>query len=214
MLAGLKARLSPVFDVPRQHDRRWTGRVAIPLMHRRGVMFVRVYRASPPPPRVFWAWLLAGLALLAMICLVITAVAQVNLPEVVARAAKPKPKPGAAAHVRLAPAPAARVMPAPAVTPAEQLAARTTALNQGLNTIYAPTGTAPTTISQTLSRRCHRERTQRSKRSCCSYRALLRIRRPAVVSMFATNTPTCRPASTESCFRTASAALARSSTPP
>ena len=99
-----------------------------------------------------------------MICLVITAVAQVNLPEVVVRAAKPKPKPGAAAHVRPAPAPAARVVPAPAVTPAEQLAARTTALNQGLNTIYAPTGTAPTTISQTLSRRCHRERTQRSKR--------------------------------------------------
>jgi hypothetical protein len=25
-------------------------------------MSVRVYRASPPPPRVFWAWLLAGLA--------------------------------------------------------------------------------------------------------------------------------------------------------
>jgi hypothetical protein len=82
-----------------------------------------------------------------MICLVVTAVAQVNLPEVVVRAAKPKPKPGAAAHVRSAPAPAARVVPAPAVTPAEQLAARTTALNQGLNTIYAPTGTAPTTIS-------------------------------------------------------------------
>ena len=65
------------------------------------------------------------------------------------RAAKPKPKPAAAAHVRPAPAPAARVAPAPVapVTPAEQLAARTTALNQGLNTIYAPTGTAPTTIS-------------------------------------------------------------------
>ena len=82
-----------------------------------------------------------------MICLVVTAVAQVQLPEVVVRAAKPKPKPAAAAHVR--PAPAARVAPAPVapVTPAEQLAARTTALNQGLNTIYAPTGTAPTTIS-------------------------------------------------------------------
>ena len=77
-------------------------------------MSVRVYRASPPPPRVFWAWLLAGLALLAMICLVVTAVAQVKLPEVVVRAAKPKPKPAAAAHVRPAPAPAARVAPAPA----------------------------------------------------------------------------------------------------
>ena len=112
-------------------------------------MSVRACRASPSPPRVFWAWLLAGFALLVMVCLVISAVAQVNLPEVVVRAAKPKPKPAAAAHVRPAPAPAARVTPAPAapVTPAEQLAARTTALNQGLNTIYAPTGTAPTTIS-------------------------------------------------------------------
>ena len=112
-------------------------------------MSVRAYRASPHPRRVFWAWLLAGLALLAIVCLIVTAVAQVELPEVVVRAAKPKPKPGAAAHVRPAPAPAARVAPAPAapVTPAEQLAARTTALNQGLNTIYAPTGTAPTTIS-------------------------------------------------------------------
>jgi hypothetical protein len=112
-------------------------------------MSVRAYRASPHPPRVFWAWLLAGLALLAMVCLVITAVAQVELPEVVVRAAKPKPKPGAAAHARPARAPAAGVTPTPAaaVTPAEQLAARTTVLNQGLNTIYAPTGTAPTTIS-------------------------------------------------------------------
>ena len=48
------------------------------------------------PRRVFWAWLLAGFALLVMVCLVITAVAQVNLPEVVVRAAKPKPKPGPA----------------------------------------------------------------------------------------------------------------------
>ena len=108
-------------------------------------MSVRAYCASPSPPRVFWAWLLAGLALLAITCLIVTAVAQVQLPEVVVHAAKPKP--GAAAHVRPAPAPAARLTPAPAVTPAEQLAARTTALNQGLNTIYAPTGTAPTTIS-------------------------------------------------------------------
>ena len=53
------------------------------------------------------------------------------------RSARPAP-----AHVRPAPVPAA-----PQPTPAEQLAARTTALNQGLNTIYAPIGTAPTTIS-------------------------------------------------------------------
>jgi hypothetical protein len=110
-------------------------------------MSVRAYRASPSSPRAFWAWLLAGLALLAITCLIVTAVAQVQLPEVVVRAAKPKLKPGPATHVRLAPAPTARLAPAPAarVTPAEQLAARTTALNQG--PIYAPTGTAPTTIS-------------------------------------------------------------------
>ena len=87
---------------------------------------------------------------LALICCIGIAAAQVELPEVVVRAAKPKPpKPAAATHARAAPA---HVRPAPArtapqLTPAEQLAARTTALNQGLNTIYAPTGTAPTTIS-------------------------------------------------------------------
>src|SRR6478735_3528314 len=89
--------------------------------------------------RVFCAWVPRGM--LALICGVGIAGAQVKLPEVLVRAAKPKPKPAAAARVRHAPAPAARV------TPAEQLAARTTALNQSLTTIYAPTGTAPTAIS-------------------------------------------------------------------
>jgi outer membrane receptor protein involved in Fe transport len=91
------------------------------------------------------------LAVLALICCIGLAAAQVELPEVVVRATKPKPppKPAVATH---APAAAAHVRPAPArtapqPTPAEQLATRTTALNQGLNTIYAPTGTVPSTIS-------------------------------------------------------------------
>jgi outer membrane receptor protein involved in Fe transport len=91
------------------------------------------------------------LAVLALICCIGLAAAQVELPEVVVRATKPKPppKPAVATH---APAAAAPVRPTPArtapqPTPAEQLVTRTAALNQGLNTIYAPTGTAPTTIS-------------------------------------------------------------------
>jgi hypothetical protein len=96
-------------------------------------------------------WITRGLAVLALICCIGLAAAQVELPEVVVRATKPKPppKPAVATH---APAAAAHVRPAPArtapqPTPAEQLATRTTALNQGLNTIYAPTGTVPSTIS-------------------------------------------------------------------
>jgi outer membrane receptor protein involved in Fe transport len=96
-------------------------------------------------------WIARGLAVLALICCIGLAAAQVELPEVVVRATKPKPppKPTVAAH---APAAAVHVRPAPArtapqPTPAEQLVTRTAALNQGLNTIYAPTGTAPSTIS-------------------------------------------------------------------
>jgi outer membrane receptor protein involved in Fe transport len=89
--------------------------------------------------RVFCAWIPRGM--LALICCIGIAGAQVKLPEVLVRAAKPKPKPAAAARVRAAPAPATRV------TPAERLATQTAALNQGLNTIYPTTGTAPTTIS-------------------------------------------------------------------
>ena len=86
-------------------------------------------------------WVLRGSAVLALICGMSIAAAQMQLPELVVRAAKPKPKPAAPARARAAPAPAARA------TPAERLATRTAALNQGLNTIYAPTGTAPSTIS-------------------------------------------------------------------
>lgn len=107
-------------------------------------MSVRVYRAAPG--RMLHPWLLRGSAALAALCCIGIAAAQVQLPEVLVRAAKPKPKPAAAARVRAAPAAARAVRPAPA-TPAQQLAARTTALNQGLTTIYAPTGTAPSTLS-------------------------------------------------------------------
>jgi len=86
-------------------------------------------------------WVSRGSAVLALICGIGVAAAQMQLPELVVRAAKPKPKPAAPARARAAPAPAARV------TPGERLATRTAALNQGLNAIYAPTGTAPSTIS-------------------------------------------------------------------
>ena len=89
--------------------------------------------------RAFCAWVPRGM--LALICCIGIAGAQVKLPEVLVRAAKPKPKPATAARVRAAPAPATRA------TPAERLATQTAALNQGLNTIYPTTGTAPTTIS-------------------------------------------------------------------
>jgi hypothetical protein len=64
----------------------------------------------------------------------------VQLPEVVVSAPKEKPKPRRA-HIRVAPAPAA------AAAPTNPAAATTNALNQGLNNIYAPLGTAPTNIS-------------------------------------------------------------------
>jgi hypothetical protein len=102
-------------------------------------MSVRIYRTALG--RILRPWLLRGSAALALICCIGLAGAQVQLPEVLVRGAKPKPKPATAARVRAAPAPAVRT------TPAERLATRTAALNQGLNTIYAPTGTAPSTIS-------------------------------------------------------------------
>jgi hypothetical protein len=102
-------------------------------------MCVRIYRTALG--RILRPWLLRVTAALALICCIGLAGAQVQLPEVLVRGAKPKPKPAAAARVRAAPAPAVRT------TPAERLATQTAALNQGLNTIYAPTGTAPSTIS-------------------------------------------------------------------
>ena len=102
-------------------------------------MCVRIYRTALG--RMLRPWLLRGSAALALICCIGLAGAQVQLPEVLVRGAKPKPKPAAAARARATPA--AAVRPAPA----NLLATQTAALNQGLNTIYAPTGTAPTTIS-------------------------------------------------------------------
>jgi hypothetical protein len=102
-------------------------------------MYVRICRAALG--RILRPWLLRGSAALAAICCIGVAAAQVQLPEVLVRGAKPKPKPAAAARARATPA--AAVRPAPA----NPLATQTAALNQGLNTIYAPTGTAPTTIS-------------------------------------------------------------------
>ena len=102
-------------------------------------MYVRICRAALG--RILRPWLLRGSAALAAICCIGIAAAQVQLPEVLVRGAKPKPKPAAAARARATPAAAVRP------TPANPLATQTAALNQGLNTIYAPTGTAPTTIS-------------------------------------------------------------------
>jgi len=109
-------------------------------------MSVRVLRAISL--RIFrtWVpriWALRSSAALALICGIGVAAAQMQLPELVVRAAKPKPKPAAPARARAAPAPTSRVRP----TPAKELATRTAALNQGLSTVYAPTGTAPSTIS-------------------------------------------------------------------
>ena len=88
---------------------------------------------------------LCGSAIATALGFASAAAAQTQLPEVVVTAPKekekPKPKPAQAhAAPRSAPAPAA----APPVNP---VAATTTTLNQGLNTIYAPIGTNSTTVS-------------------------------------------------------------------
>jgi hypothetical protein len=103
---------------------------------------------------------LCGSALAATLALPATAVAQTLLPEVVVTAPKekekPKPKPvqvraaprPAPAPARAAPRPAAAPAPAaPAAPPVNPVTVTTNTLNQGLNTIYAPIGTIPTTIS-------------------------------------------------------------------
>jgi hypothetical protein len=152
------------------------------------------------------------------------AAAQMELPEVVVRAAKPKPppKPSAplhaapAAHVR-PPAPTAQVRPAPAPpaqpSPAEQLAARTTALNQGLNTIYAPTGTAPTTVSHNTIEALPQGANATVEKIVLQLPGVTQDS-AASGSLHVRNEPTRRPASTASCYRTASAALGPSSTLP
>jgi hypothetical protein len=103
---------------------------------------------------------LCGSALAATLALPAAAVAQTLLPEVVVTAPKekekPKPKPvqvraaphPAPAPARAAPRPAAAPAPAaPAAPPVNPVTLTTNTLNQGLNTIYAPIGTIPTTIS-------------------------------------------------------------------
>ena len=57
-----------------------------------------------------------------------------------------------------------RAAAAAPATPAEPVAARPTTLNQGLNTIYAPIGTAPTTISHNTIQALPEGENQRSKR--------------------------------------------------
>ena len=81
--------------------------------------------------------------LLALILLGGAAHAQTKLPEVVVSASKEKPKPRRVQARQVAPA------PAPAA-PVNQTAAAANALNQALSNIYAPLGTAPTTISHDL----------------------------------------------------------------
>ena len=92
---------------------------------------------------------LCGSAIAAALGFANAAAAQTQLPEVVVTAPKekekPKPKP---VQVRAAPRPAAAPAPAaPAAPPVNPVAATTNTLNQGLNTIYAPIGTIPNTIS-------------------------------------------------------------------
>src|SRR6478672_7703075 len=94
---------------------------------------------------------LCGSAIVAALGLASAADAQTQLPEVVVTAPKekekPKPKP---VQVRTAPRPApapAPAPPVPAAPPVNPVTVTTNTLNQGLNTIYAPIGTIPTTIS-------------------------------------------------------------------
>jgi outer membrane receptor protein involved in Fe transport len=85
------------------------------------------------------AYLLGSTALIALLCVAAGARAQVRLPQLTVTAPRQKPKP-----------PPAQARTAPAVaplTPAERVAATANALNAALNNIYAPIGTAPTTIS-------------------------------------------------------------------
>src|SRR6516164_5251721 len=96
---------------------------------------------------------LCGSAVAAALGWAAGAAAQTQLPEVVVTAPKekekPKPKPTQVrAAPRPAPAPApAPAPPAPAAPPVNPVTATTNTLNLGLNTIYAPIGTIPTTIS-------------------------------------------------------------------
>ena len=103
--------------------------------------------------RVSRRWALCGSAVAAALGFATAAAAQNQLPEVVVtppkEKEKPKPKP---AQVRAAPRPAPAPRPSasasvPTAPPVNPVAATANTLNQGLNTIYAPIGTIPTTIS-------------------------------------------------------------------
>ena len=150
MLAGLKARLFPVFDVPRQHDRRcdrpFRPFLAYHAQARRHVCSC-LPRKSSSTSRILGV--VAGRFSVAGDNLSYRHGGRASAASRSRRARGETEAQARRGSARSSAAPAARVAPAPAapVTPAEQLAARTTALNQGLNTIYAPTGTAPTTIS-------------------------------------------------------------------
>ncbi len=99
-------------------------------------MSVRATRASLS--RASRAYLLGSVALFALIGLGEVARAQVSLPELVVRGAKPKPaKPRALAH---------RAVPATPATPAEQLAAKTNAFDQGRSNLYTTIGTTSDVI--------------------------------------------------------------------
>jgi hypothetical protein len=91
---------------------------------------------------------LCGSAIAVLLGFADATAAQTQLPELVVRAPKekekPKPKP---AQVRAAPRPAPATAAAPPAAPAiNQTAVTANTLNQGLNMIYAPIGTIPTTI--------------------------------------------------------------------
>ena len=159
--------------------------------------------------RIFAHGSLAGSA--ALICCIGIAGAQVKLPEVLVRGAKPKPKPATAARVRAAPA-GRRATPA-ARAPAKPLATQTAALNQSLNTIYAPTGTAPTTISHNAIEALPQGANATVEKIVLRFPGVTQDSAAGGNFHVATSMPMCRPASTASCFRTASAASALSSIP-
>ncbi len=106
----------------------------------------RIHRVRVQTTR---ACLLGGSALLLVMLFGEVARAQITLPEVVVSGHKPKPKPRPAPRRIVTPVRA----PAPvvaAVPPATAAAARSNALDQSRNNIYAPLGTAPTTLNHDL----------------------------------------------------------------
>jgi outer membrane receptor protein involved in Fe transport len=93
--------------------------------------------------RSYRAYLIGGSTLAALVAFGGAAIAQVTLPEVVVSGAKLKPKPRPAPHP--ASAPVARVAP---LSPAEQLAARSDAFDQGRSNLFTTIGTSSDTLSR------------------------------------------------------------------